>query len=172
VVALMPGRLPLSRRLVPLLVPLVLHMSGCGGSTVSPSAEKTAAAPTCSAALWAHVYDPGRLQVRNPCMTITGIVADAPHVSDDGDTPFHFVPDPQFQNLLVSGNEGQLHVEPICQAAIQSDRPQAAVACGTFKGTIVVPAPGTHVSITGPYVLDTNHGWTEIHPLNAIVATR
>jgi hypothetical protein len=148
--------------------------AGCGSSAVSPSANASAtagAAPTCSAALWAHVYDPSRLEVRNACMTVTGTVDNAPHVSDDGDMDFHFVPDPQFQNLLNSANNGHLHVEAICQGAIQSDTPQAAQSCGAFKGSIAIPPPGTHVTITGPYVLDTNHGWMEIHPVNAIVIT-
>jgi hypothetical protein len=105
-------------------------------------------------------------------MTVTGTVDNEPHVSDDGDMDFHFVPDPQFQNLLNNANNGHLHVEAICQGAIQSDTPQASQSCGAFKGSIVIPPPGTHVSITGPYVLDTNHGWMEIHPVNAIVVTR
>ena len=101
-------------------------------------------------------------------MTVTGTVDNVPHVSDDGDLDFHFVPDPQFANLLNSANNGHLHVEAICQGPINSDTPQAVQSCGAYKNSIVIPPPGTHASVTGPYVLDTNHGWNEIHPVSVI----
>ena len=117
------------------------------------------------------MYDSGRLQVLNPCMTLTGTVDDVPHVSDDGDLTFHFVPDPQFLSVVRLTN-GHIHVEAVCQGPIKSDTPQATQSCGAFKNSIPVPPPGTHVRVTGPYVLDTNHGWTEIHPVNVIVTIR
>lgn len=115
------------------------------------------------------MYDASRLKVLNACLTVTGTVDNAPHASDDGDLTFHFVPDPQFANLLNGASNGHLHVEAICQAAVQSDTPQASQSCGAFKGSVVIPPPGTRVSVTGPYVLDGNHGWTEIHPVSVIV---
>ena len=162
------------RRIVPFLAAVFFNLSlGCGGSTVSPTAAAAGrSTPACDATLWAHVYDPGRLKVLNACMTITGTIDNAPHVSDDGDLDFHFVPDAQFTNLLNSASNGHLHVEAICQGAIQSDTPQASQSCGSFQGSVVIPPPGTHVSVTGPYVLDTNHGWTEIHPVTVIMEIR
>lgn len=165
-----PPALP---RAVALTAAVVLSLClGCGGSAVSPSRETEArpSGPTCDPTLWAHVYDASRLKVLNACLTVTGTVDNAPHASDDGDLTFHFVPDPQFANLLNSASNGHLHVEAICQATVQSDTPQASQSCGTFKGSVVIPPPGTRVSVTGPYVLDGNHGWTEIHPVSAIVA--
>jgi hypothetical protein len=157
---------------VAFLVGLIAALSvACGGSAVGPSGAHTvpaASPPTCDANLWAHVYDASRLTVLNPCLTVTGTVDNAPHASDDGDLTFHFVPDPAFSGLLNSASNGHLHVEAICQAAIQSDTPQASHSCGAFKGSVIIPPPGTRVSVTGPYVLDTNHGWTEIHPVSVI----
>ncbi|HEY3885059.1 MAG TPA: hypothetical protein VGL62_07620 [Vicinamibacterales bacterium] len=148
--------------------------AGCGGSAAGPSAASTAAgsAPSCDASLWTHVYEPSRLTVLNPCLTVTGTIENAPHVSDDGDLDFHFVPDAPFQNLLNSNSNGHLHVEAICQGPIQSDTPQASQSCGAYKNSVAIAPPGTHASVTGPYVLDTNHGWTEIHPVTSIVPIR
>lgn len=169
----MTARLPIPRPVLLFLVTLIPSLCvGCGGSSVSPSTGQTqnsTAAPTCSASLETHVYDPSRLTVLNPCMTVTGTVDNVPHVSDDGDLDFHFVPDAQFANLLNSMSNGHLHVEAICQGPINSDTPQAVQSCGSYKNALVIPPPGTHVSVTGPYVLDTNHGWTEIHPVSVIV---
>lgn len=172
----MPNAILVLRRVLPFVTAALVNLClGCGGSAVSPSAAEVAArqaGPACDATLWTHVYDASRLKILNPCMTVTGTIENAPHVSDDGDLDFHFVPDAAFANLLNSANNGHLHVEAICQGAIQSDTPQASESCGAFHGSIVVPAPGTHVSVTGPYVLDTNHGWNEIHPVTSIVPTR
>jgi hypothetical protein len=168
---MMSKRIP-RRAALTLVLALVCIGAGCGGSATSPSAKAAAAAaasPTCDATLLTHVYDPGRLTVLTPCMTVTGTIDNVPHASDDGDLDFHFVPDPQFAHLLNSFNNGHLHVEAICQAAVQSDTPQAAQSCGAFKGSVVIPPPGTRASVSGPYVLDTNHGWTEIHPVTSII---
>lgn len=169
----MSGPLSIRRGVLLFLVTLMPSLCpGCGGSAVSPSTAQTpaaAAAPTCDATLWTHVYDPGRLTVLSACMTVTGTVDNAPHVSDDGDLDFHLVPDAQFANLLNGSSNGHLHVEAICQGPINSDTPQAIQSCGAYKNSVVIPPPGTHVSVTGPYVLDTNHGWTEIHPVSVIM---
>jgi len=34
------------------------------------------------------------------------------------------------------------------------------------------PATGTRVQVTGSYVLDTNHGWMEIHPVSVVTEQR
>lgn len=172
----MPHPISVLGRVVPFLAIVILNLClGCGGSAVSPSASEIQArqgAPTCDPALWPHVYDASRLTVLNSCMTVTGTIDNAPHVSDDGDLDFHFVPDPQFAYLLNDASNGHLHVEAICQGAIQSDTPQATQSCGNYHGSVVIPPPGTRVSVTGPYVLDTNHGWTEIHPVTVIAEIR
>lgn len=172
----MSNSIAVLRRVIPFLAAVVFNLSlGCGGSAVSPTGTEASArqaAPTCDPNLWTHVYDASRLKVLNACMTVTGTIENAPHVSDDGDLDFHFVPDQQFANLLNSASNGHLHVEAICQGPIQSDTPQASQSCGSFQGSVVIPPPGTHVSVTGPYVLDTNHGWTEIHPVTVIAEIR
>jgi hypothetical protein len=42
-------------------------------------------------------------------------------------------------------------------------------ACQDFHQNIVIPPIGSHVNITGSYVLDKEHGnWAEIHPVTSI----
>ena len=42
--------------------------------------------------------------------------------------------------------------------------------CKNFHQNITIPPDGTHVSITGSYVLDEDHErWAEIHPVTSIV---
>ena len=43
-------------------------------------------------------------------------------------------------------------------------------ACAGHRSDVVVPPVGTRVSVTGPWVLDTEHGWNEIHPVVKIEA--
>ena len=78
--------------------------------------------------------------------------------------------DPPYANLLNAGNvsnlNGHLQTEAICQTPIQNA--DAARACEGFKGSVVVPPDGTHVQITGTYLLDKNHGWMEIHPISVL----
>lgn len=148
----------------------------CGSSSSStppaPSATGASAPiqPQCDAALWAHVYDPTRLKVMAACQTVTGTIVKQ-HASDDGDIDMELTLDPPFAGLLNKGNisnlNGNLNIEAICQAPVQPDIPAASPACGG-AAKIVVPPVGTHVQVTGSYVLDTNHGWMEIHPISVI----
>ena len=141
-----------------------------GAAPGSPtSAGARPAAPACDASLWNHVYDAARLQVRQACITVTGTVTDF-HANDDGDIDIRLDVDPPYANLLNDGNvanlNGHLQTEAICQA------PQTAAdaiqACRGFVGSVAVPAVGARVQVTGSYVLDTHHGWMEIHPISAL----
>jgi hypothetical protein len=152
---------------------------GCGSKSPSTAASPTPSAapaptpvtPQCDPSLWSHVYDPTRLHVSSACETVTGVIV-SEHSSDDGDIDMPLMLDPPFANLLNKGNianlGGNLNVEAICQAPFHPDIPAAPVACGSFKGSTFIPPVGAHVQVTGSYVLDTNHGWMEIHPASVI----
>jgi len=141
-----------------------------GAAPASPtSSGERLPAPTCDASLWSHVYDAARLQVRQPCITVTGTVTDF-HTNDDGDIDIRLDVDQPYANLLNDGNisnlNGHLQTEAICQTPPSAA--EAIPACRGFAGSVAVPAVGAHVQVTGSYVLDTHHGWMEIHPISAL----
>jgi hypothetical protein len=117
------------------------------------------------------VHDPKRLAIVTSCITVTGTLIES-HSSDDGDIDMDLDLDPQFKYLLNQGNitktNGYLHIEAICQAPVHPDVPAAMVSCGTFHGTVPIPANGTYVRVTGVYLEDNDHGWMEIHPITAM----
>ncbi|MGN6822391.1 MAG: pyridoxamine 5'-phosphate oxidase family protein, partial [Candidatus Nitrosocosmicus sp.] len=89
------------------------------------------------------------------------------------DVIYFCVDDPQFSNLInsanINGQRGDLVVEPICQHTV-TESIAAAVACSNFHQSINIPEVGSHVNVTGSYVLDKEHnGWAEIHPVTSII---
>jgi hypothetical protein len=99
----------------------------------------------------AGVYAASRLHVIQPCVTATGAVHNVDH-SLDGDISFNLALPPDKLYLLNDANlrdqSGMLEVEivPGDQQRMQT------------------PTEGELVTVTGPWVLDTVHGWNEIHP--------
>ena len=146
------------------IVAVVLAWS-CGGAISQPDALQ------CDQSLWSHVYLPERLQMIDACRSMTGIVQNE-HQNDDGDVDVRVTPDPQYVSLLNDANRknlnGALQVEAVCQGPIKPSVPSAESACGDYRGSVVVPPVGAHVQVVGSYVLDTNHGWMEIHPVTRI----
>jgi hypothetical protein len=127
---------------------------------------------SCDQSLWGHIYHPSRLQVNDPCITVTGTIQSI-RTEKDGDLHIRLKLDPEFTNLLndrnVAGQFGNLVVEPVCQGTVT--QPDAMAACQNFHQDINVPSVGTHVTLTGAYVLDLQHGWMEIHPVTSIASS-
>jgi hypothetical protein len=89
----------------------------------------------------------------------------------DGDYDTRVNLDSQFSNLINSANIknqlGDLVAEPICVNKIT--QPDAISTCQNFHQNINIPPIGSHVNITGSYVLDKEHGnWAEIHSVTSI----
>jgi hypothetical protein len=103
------------------------------------------------------------------CRSVSGII-ESIRTERDGD--FHIrVKLDEFSDLInsanINGRFGDLVVEPICVNKIT--QASAISACQDFHQNIEVPPIGTHVAITGSYVLDKEHGnWAEIHPVTSI----
>ena len=142
-------------------------------STARFSTAMIHSSANCDQSLWDHIYHPSRLQVNDPCITVTGTIQSI-RTERDGDLHIRLKLDPEFTNLLNDGNlaplpagqSGNLVVEPVCQGTVtQAD---AMAACQDFHQDISVPTVGTHVTVTGTYVLDSQHGWMEIHPVTSI----
>jgi len=133
----------------------------------------------CDSSLWSHVYHSFRLIVHQQCIAVTGTIVDAAGGGEpdgvrheaDGDTHGWLKVDPDFQNLLNTGNQqfegGNLVFEIICRYPVT--QPDAKTACANYKDKVTLPPVGSHVRIVGVYVQDTFHGqWMEIHPVTSI----
>lgn len=121
------------------------------GSSSSSSCSKPAS-------ISSHVYNPYRLQIVKSCTTASGRV-DQLIEEDDGDIHLRLNLDSAYSNLTNSANDqyqyGDLVVEIICvNLPGQTD---AIPACQNYANQIPVPSVGQHITITGPYVLDTDH---------------
>lgn len=132
-------------------------------------AEEETIVEGCDADLWKFIHRPERLQVIESCKIVTGVIAEIePEL--DGDMHVLVIPDdPSIINSAnVTEQKGRLVVEPICQNPAREQ--EAIKACQGFNyPKITIPKVGTHVRITGSYVLDKHHdGWVEIHPVTSM----
>ena len=123
----------------------------------------------CDASLWTHVYRSERLRVVSACAVVTGTI-EKKFRERDGDYHIRLRVDSQFEQMLNGKNRtaqnGTLVIEAVCQGRVlQVD---AVASCRGFGKTWEIPAHGSHVRVTGPYVLDLDHGWMEVHPMNSI----
>ena len=134
--------------------------------TAPPGSDRN---PQCSDpdSILSHVYNPYRLNTIKSCITASGVVDNVLQEAD-GDYHIRLALDSQYSNLTNSANDqyqySDLVVEIICALPItQSD---AVSACQNYTNNITVPSINDHITVTGPYVLDTNHyNWAEIHPV-------
>jgi len=120
----------------------------------------------------------------NACLSVTGTVAYVRH-EDDGDYHIDLQLPPTEQHLLNQANiadeYGDLVTEVVpadetgCTPGQPPPLPSTAYTTpgytyGDCTGAdIQIPAVGQRVTVTGPYVTDNDHGWTEIHPVWSIV---
>lgn len=130
----------------------------------------------------ANVYHPNRLKVLTPCTTVTGVVRSVRH-EDDGDVHFDVALDPPFRHLLTHANYAAQHgwlvveIVPADEPGCTPGQPPKP-ATGTYNYGICTgadetpPRIGAQVVVTGPSVLDEDHGgWAEVHPAWAISET-
>ena len=166
---------------------LAAAFSGCGGSPVlSPTTTtavgkaRAARSGACERNPSAGVHGPDRLKVLTPCVVFQGTVEEAPVRNPDGDVSFPVSPDPGYGAMLNAHNrsEGGLHIEivprdqPGCtpgQPVHAGDVPDLGACSGR---DIAAPALGAHVRIIGPWVLDRNNDWYEIHPAWSVKPAR
>ena len=139
---------------------------------VLPLLSIAAYGQTCtgSQALMKHVYNPDRLVEKKGCVTVTGVIKKKLK-EKDGDFHVRLKLDPgQDADLINDKNQsaqgGFLVFEPICVNSVTQQ--DAKKACKNWKQKISLPNVGDHVEVTGIHMLDTQHGWLEIHPVTKI----
>ena len=135
----------------------------------------------------AGVYLPGRLRQLDRCRTVSGTV-DCRKLEPDGDYHVRLRVDPQYAALLRPANRLQTctgQPGPHLVVEIIPQHPQGVLFrtndadAGGFIDP-AIPTPGERITVTGPYVIDTNslhrilyrgqaaENWAEIHPTWAI----
>lgn len=130
----------------------------------------------------AGVYLPFRLHVKKDCVMVSGTVDCLRH-EDDGDIHIRLRVDPPYRRLLTPANAFQQcpgHPGPHLVVEIIPEQPHLpfltnSANLGGFI-TPAAPAVGDRITVTGPYVWDTNalhdlvypgknvKNWAEIHP--------
>ena len=119
----------------------------------------------------AGVHNPDRLKVLDLCKHAEGVVVDVA-LEEDGDYHLWFRPDPGYEYLLNAENHFQAQpamlaeITPECPSSTNPPDARAAARCP--KSKLPIPAIGQHIAVDGPWVLDTDHGWREIHPVDSI----
>ena len=160
------------RKLVPavvLTIAVVLVAAGVTAYYVSHNGTLGSKNSQCSDpdSISSHVYNSYRLNIVKSCITASGVVDNVIQEAD-GDYHVRLALDSQYSNLTNSANDqyqyGDLVVEIICALPItQSD---AVSACQGYTNNITIPSTNDHITLTGPYVSDTDHyNWAEIHPV-------
>jgi hypothetical protein len=137
----------------------------------TPSGPISSSNCTDPSSINSHVYNSYRLQIVKSCITASGTV-DRVIQEADGDVHVRTKLDAAYSNLTNSANDqyqyGDLVVEIIC--VTPPSQTDAIPACQNYTNQIPVPSAGQHITITGPYVLDTQHyNWAEIHPVYSLV---
>src|SRR6266511_3933374 len=128
---------------------------------------------------------PAPPKVLAACKTATGVIDLIRPPEPDGDDHVNIRLDAAQQRLIhrpgvapgspedytnTAFQHGDLVLEAVCQHRVI--QPDATSACAGFHGTVKIPPVGTHVEVTGVYVLDQGHGWTELHPVSTIKLIR
>jgi hypothetical protein len=119
-----------------------------------PIRSRSRVCPSASKVL-VGVYHSDRLRVISPCRHVTGTVIST-RPEEDGDLHFDVRLDSRYRSMLVANNyseqDGALVVEFMPRD----------------HGHLPAPSVGDRVSITGAYVDDMDHAWSEIHPVWAL----
>jgi hypothetical protein len=149
---------------------LVGALAACGTSATT---SKASPLPTgChSGPPEAGVHNPDRLRVLAACQHASGIIVDVAY-EDDGDYHLWFKVDPGYEFLLNFENHFQGRpallgeITPDCPSETNPTSAAAAARCP--KTNLPIPKVGDHIAVDGPWVLDVDHGWREIHPVDSI----
>ncbi len=114
------------------------------------------------------------MKILKACQHAEGTVIEVVR-EPDGDHHIWFTVDKGYEFLLKAGDSVHgvaallAEITPACP--LNSNPPDAETAAKCPKTTLAIPAAGDHIAVDGPWVFDSNHGWNEIHPVDAIQIT-
>lgn len=151
---------------------LVTAIAACSQSAASSTSHPSPASACGSGPPLAGIYQPDRLQILDPCRHAVGLVVSVVP-EQDGDYHVWIVLDQAYSDLMNAENHFQgkptmlAEIVPDCPANAPPTDSSAADKCPPTR--LTVPTEGQRVAIDGPWVLDTNHGWREIHPVDTLV---
>jgi len=155
------------------LAAALLVAGACSSSSTASPRAKATASPGCRAeAPEAGVWQPDRLRVLKPCQHAAGVVVQV-ITEPDGDRHLWFHVDPSYESLLNAENHFQgkpamlAEITPDCP--LETNPPDANSAARCPASHLPIPGPGDRIDIFGPWVMDLDHGWNEIHPVDSIV---
>jgi hypothetical protein len=172
----------LSRFRVTSAIAVAFAATACGGGSTTSTADvesrsaspvATSSPPTTCGDPHAHVYSPDRLSLLAACVTVTGTIqSETPEADGDFHVRLRLDPDqtcagqPCLNASNISEQAGDLLLEPVCENPISQN--DAVAACQGYHNPLVLPAVNSHVRVMGAFVLDLDHGWKEIHPLESV----
>ncbi len=155
------------------LAAALLVAGACSSSSTASPRAKATPSPGCRAeAPEAGVWQPDRLRVLKPCQHAAGVVVQV-ITEPDGDRHLWFHVDPSYESLLNAENHFQgkpamlAEITPDCP--LETNPPDANSAARCPASHLPIPGPGDRIDIFGPWVMDLDHGWNEIHPVDSIV---
>jgi len=124
----------------------------------------------CDQQFWDRTYNPSRLQVIQRCISVTGTVEEV-GANSDGDYHMLLRLETGQENLLKRKNmknkKGRLVLEIVCANPVQEKK--VGTTCNGFSNPLPLPKIGDRIKVWGSYVIDTNNGWAEIHPVTKIL---
>ena len=114
--------------------------------------------------LWEKVYDNKRLHVINHNITVAGVIH---HIENsfDGDIHIKLKLDSASSQKVYLVNKNYTKQDSCLVVEIICGHSTIFPICYMFDNPILVPKKGDKVIVTGAFVYDKRHNWTEIHPV-------
>ena len=113
---------------------------------------------------WEKVYDINRLVIYNHNISVSGVIYEVKK-SFDGDIHLTLKLDSASTQKVFLVNKNYTKQDSCLVVEIICGHSTIFPICHMFDNPILVPKKGDKVMVTGAFVYDKRHNWTEIHPV-------